>query len=424
MACSKNKIDDTVDIFNSGFLPFPKHFTTTCIHATQEPEKWKSLAIVPPIIMSSTFKQPEPIKLTGYIYGRVNNPTREALEGILKTLHGVKYATTFGSGMAATSALLALLKPGDHIICTDDVYGGTISLLSVVAVQLGMALTFVDTINTSEILAAVNQNTKLIFIETPSNPCLKLVDMQEVSKIAKKHNIMFAVDNTFATIYLQNPFDFGATICDYSVTKYINGHSDIIMGSLITNDDTIGKRLQFLQITMGAVPSPFDCSQVIRGIKTLEIRMHQHIINSLTVAKFLESHPNVDNIKHPGLPSHPQHDLAKKQMSGHSGMIALYLKGGANETETFLNALKIFIVGVSLGGYESLAQAPYFMTHGLVSEEHKKRTGIVPGLIRLSIGLEDVEDLVEDLNQALNKIGTGGDACGKVSSRCRCSTSL
>ncbi|XP_018322206.1 cystathionine gamma-lyase-like [Agrilus planipennis] len=415
---------DTIDIFNSGFLPFPKHFTTTCIHAAQEPEKWKSLAIVPPIIMSSTFKQPEPGQITGYEYGRFNNPTRETLEGIIKTLHGAKYAYIFGSGMGAFSSLLGLLKAGDNIICTEDIYGGTNKLFSEIAVPMGMTLTYVDPTNTSEFAKAVQPKTKLIWVESPTNPCLKLVDIQEVAKIAQKNNIILGVDNTFASIYLQRPLDLGATICGYSLTKYMNGHSDIIMGCMVVNDDVLGKRLQFLQMTIGAVPSPFDCSQVIRGIKTLEIRMHQHMINSLTVAKFLESHPNVDKVAHPGLPSHPQHDIAKKQMSGHSGMIALYLKGGVNEAKIFLKALKIFTVGISLGGYESLAQAPFFMTHALIPEEQRRRAGIVEGLIRMSIGLEDPEDLIADLNQALNKMTqghTGGEACGAMSNRCRCS---
>jgi len=389
---------------NNGYLPFPKGFATTAIHTGQDPDQWDSLSVVPPIVLSTTFKQFAPANPKQYEYGRSGNPSRNVLEQCLAALEGGKYGLCFSSGLGATTALLGMFKTGDHIICGDDVYGGTNRLFSKVAAPLGITTSFVDVTEIGNIEKAIKPNTKLIWIETPTNPLLKVLDIKAVSQVTKKHKILLAVDNTFLTPYLQRPLALGADLVVHSLTKYMNGHSDIIMGAIIVNDTEIHDKLRFLQNAMGIVPSPFDCSQVNRSLKTLALRMKQHNYNSLAVAKFLESHSKVTKVIHPGLPSHPQHELFKKQTSGHSGMVSFYIKGGLEESKKLLSTLKLFTLAESLGGYESLAELPSVMTHASVPEDQRRVLNITDNLIRLSVGLEDVEDLIDDLRKALDAI--------------------
>jgi len=389
---------------NNGYLPFPKGFATAAIHAGQDPDQWDSQSVVTPIVLSTTFKQHSPAQPKKYEYGRSGNPTRDVLEECLATLEGAKYGLCFASGLGAATALLGVFNTGDHIICGDDVYGGINRLFNKVATPMGITTTFVDVTNLSNIEKAIKPNTKLIWIETPTNPLLKVLDIKAVAEVAHKHKVLLAVDNTFLTPYLQRPLELGADLSVHSLTKYMNGHSDVIMGAILLNNKEVHDKLRFLQNAMGIIPSPFDCSLVIRSLKTLAVRMRQHNHSGLVVAKFLETHPKVTKVLHPGLPSHPQHELFKKQTSGHSGMVTFYIKGGLEESKKFLKAIKVFTLAESLGGYESLAELPSVMTHASVPEEQRRVLQITDNLVRLSVGLEDVEDLVEDLKQALNVV--------------------
>jgi len=384
------------------FLPEPKSFATKAIHAGQEPEQWESMSVVPPIVMSTTFKQYGPADFKKYEYGRSGNPSRDVLETCLASIENAKYGICFSSGLGATTALLGMLSAGDHMISGDDIYGGTNRLFQKVATNFGIETSFVDGTNVDNIEKAIKPNTKLIWIETPTNPTLKVIDIAAVAKITKARNIILAVDNTFLTSFLQRPLELGADLSMYSLTKYMNGHSDVIMGAAVLNDSALNEKLRFLQNAMGIVPSPFDCFQVNRSLKTLAVRMRQHTSNALVVAKFLENHSKVEKVLHPGLPSHPQHEIFKKQTSGHSGMVTFYLKGNLENSKKFLSSLKVFTLAESLGGFESLAELPSVMTHASVPPEQRKTLNITDSLIRLSVGLEDVEDLIQDLNQALN----------------------
>jgi len=384
------------------FLPEPKSFATKAIHAGQEPEQWESMSVVPPIVMSTTFKQYGPADFKKYEYGRSGNPSRDVLETCLASIENAKYGICFSSGLGATTALLGMLSAGDHMISGDDIYGGTNRLFQKVATNFGIETSFVDGTNVDNIEKSIKPNTKLIWIETPTNPTLKVIDIAAVAKITKARNIILAVDNTFLTSFLQRPLELGADLSMYSLTKYMNGHSDVIMGAAVLNDSALNEKLRFLQNAMGIVPSPFDCFQVNRSLKTLAVRMRQHTSNALVVAKFLENHSKVEKVLHPGLPSHPQHEIFKKQTSGHSGMVTFYLKGNLENSKKFLSSLKVFTLAESLGGFESLAELPSVMTHASVPPEQRKTLNITDSLIRLSVGLEDVEDLIQDLNQALN----------------------
>lgn len=385
------------------FLPEPKSFATKAIHAGQEPEQWESMSVVPPIVMSTTFKQYGPADFKKYEYGRSGNPSRDVLETCLASIENAKYGICFSSGLGATTALLGMLSAGDHMISGDDIYGGTNRLFQKVATNFGIETSFVDGTNVDNIEKAIKPNTKLIWIETPTNPTLKVIDIAAVAKITKARNIILAVDNTFLTSFLQRPLELGADLSMYSLTKYMNGHSDVIMGAAVLNDSALNEKLRFLQNAMGIVPSPFDCFQVNRSLKTLAVRMRQHTSNALVVAKFLENHSKVEKVLHPGLPSHPQHEIFKKQTSGHSGMVTFYLKGNLENSKKFLSSLKVFTLAESLGGFESLAELPSVMTHASVPPEQRKTLNITDSLIRLSVGLEDVEDLIQDLNQADRK---------------------
>lgn len=380
------------------------HFDTNAIHAGQEPEQWNSLAVVPPISLATTFKQMSPAEPRQFEYSRSGNPTRQCLEECLASLECAKYALTYASGLAATHNLTHLLTPGDHVITFDDVYGGTNRLFRNLLAPRGFELSFVDLTDIKKLKAAIQPNTKLVWLETPSNPTMKVVDIKAVCKAVKKRcKAIIAVDNTFMSAYFQKPILLGADISMHSLTKYMNGHSDVVMGCICTNDEQIHERLKFFQNAAGAVPSPFDCFLVNRGLKTLHVRMDRHMENALKVAKFLEAHPFVSKVIHPGLPSHPQYEIAQRQCSGFSGMVTFLLKGGLAEAKTFLTSLKIFTLAESLGSIESLAELPVLMTHASVPEEHRKELGITENLIRLSVGIEHCDDLIHDLDQALRK---------------------
>ncbi|XP_050362949.1 cystathionine gamma-lyase [Nymphalis io] len=388
---------------DQGFLKQKPGFATIAIHVGQDPEKWKSAAVVPPIVTSTTFKQPAPAEHTGFEYGRSGNPTRNTLEECLAALDGGKYGLTFASGLGATTTLFSLLNKGDHILSSDDIYGGTNRLFRKVAERFGIETTFVDFTNLELLEKSIKKNTKMIWIETPTNPLLKVADIAAIVKIAKGHDekIITVVDNTFLTSYLQQPLQHGADVVMYSLTKYMNGHSDVIMGAAVLNDSDLEKRLRFLQNAMGIVPSPMDCYLVNRSLKTLALRMEQHKKSSLVIANWLVKHQRITNVMHPGLPSHPQHDIARKQMTGHSGVFSFKHSGGLKESRKFLSSLKVFTLAESLGGYESLAELPSLMTHASVPEEQRAELGITDSLIRLSVGLEDIDDLIADLEQAL-----------------------
>nr|XP_033331342.1 putative cystathionine gamma-lyase 2 [Megalopta genalis] len=375
-------------------------FATKAIHAGQDPLQWTHCSVVPPIVMSTTFRQDGPGQHRGYDYTRSGNPTRDVLETCLATLENGKHGFAFSSGLGATSVLCSLLKTGDHILSGNDIYGGTNRYFQRCLITHGVEVTFVDGTDIHKITTAIKANTKMLWLETPTNPLLKVIDLKAVCEIMKTKypEIIVVVDNTFLTCCFQKPLEFGADIVLYSLTKYMNGHADVCMGAAITRRDDIAERLRFLQNALGIVPSPFDCSLVNRSLKTLELRMQQHMKNGLAVAKYLDSHPFVEKVIHPYFPSHPQQEISLKQTTGHSGMVSFYLKG---DSRKFLRSLKIFTLAESLGGFESLAELPSVMTHASVPEEMRAELGITDQLIRLSVGLETERDLLADLDQAL-----------------------
>ncbi|XP_036612012.1 cystathionine gamma-lyase [Trichosurus vulpecula] len=384
-----------------GFRPHFPHFATQAIHVGQEPEQWSSQAVVPPVSLSTTFKQKAPGQHSGFEYSRSGNPTRNCLEKAVAALDGAKYCLAFASGLAATLNITHLLKPGDHIICVDDVYGGTNRYFRRVASEMGLKVSFVDCSKLKLLDAAITPETKLVWIETPTNPLLKIIDIEGCAQVVHNHEIILVVDNTFMSAYFQRPLDLGADICMYSASKYMNGHSDVVMGLVSTNSENLYKKLSFLQNALGAIPSPFDCYLCLRGLKTLQIRMKKHFENGMAVARFLEVDPRVEEVIYAGLPSHPQYELMQRQCTGCPGMVTFYIKGELAHAEAFLKNLKIFTLAESLGGYESLAELPALMTHASVPKEDREELGISDTLIRLSVGLEDIEDLLEDLDQAL-----------------------
>ncbi|KAL5022008.1 hypothetical protein ScPMuIL_001163 [Solemya velum] len=339
----------------------------------------------------------------GFEYSRSGNPTRNCLEKCIASLEGAKYGMCFSSGLATTMALTSLWKSGDHIVSMNDLYGGTNRYFQQCAVNMGIQTTMVDCTDTAKVKAALKSNTKMVWIETPTNPTMQMVDIAAVSKVVKAEmpECLVVVDNTFMSSYFQRPLDFGADVAMHSLTKYMNGHTDVVMGAVALNDEKVADRLRFLQNALGPVPSPFDSYLVNRGLKTLHLRMREHMKNGLAVAKFLESNPRVEKVIHPGLESHPQYDLGKRQMRGYSGMVTFFVKGGKQEASEFLKNLKVFALAESLGGYESLAELPSVMTHASVPPEERVKLGITDNLIRLSVGLEDMEDLIADLDGAL-----------------------
>jgi cystathionine beta-lyase/cystathionine gamma-synthase len=340
----------------------------------------------------------------GYDYTRASNPTREILENNLADLDGGKHGICFSSGMAAVDSIMKLFKSGDHIVCSDDVYGGVSRLYNNLLVNYDLTFTYVNSSNSQEVEDAIQDNTKLIWVETPTNPLLKVTDLDAVGKIAKKHGILYGVDSTFSTPALLRPLEFGADITMHSTTKYLSGHNQIIGGILITNDDELSEKFKFIQKTVGAVPSPFDCWLTLLGIKTLSLRVARHCENAQVIAEFLEAHPKVERVTYPGLLSHPQYDIAKDQMDGFSGMISMELKGGIPAGISLMNGLELCSLAESLGAVETMITHPATMTHADVPEDERLARGLTDGLVRLSVGIEDNEDIIADLNQALDKI--------------------
>ncbi|HET7545118.1 MAG TPA: cystathionine gamma-synthase [Polyangiaceae bacterium] len=379
-------------------------FETLAVHAGYEPDPLHG-AVMPPVVMASTFAQPEPGRPLKYDYSRSGNPTRTALESALAVLEGGTRGFAFSSGCAAATTLLHSLKPGDHVISGDDVYGGTFRLFDKVMKPFGLEVSFVDLTELSQFEAAFRPTTRFVWFETPTNPTLKLADISAISAIAKARSVRVVVDNTFASPVLQRPLSLGADVVLHSTTKYINGHSDVVGGALITSDAELCERIPFLQNAIGAVPSPMDCYLVMRGLKTLPVRMRAHVAAASELAARLAAHPRVSRVHYPGLPSHPQHELAKRQMSGPGGMISLELASDLEGSRRFLRALRIFALAESLGGVESLAEHPALMTHASIPAANRAALGISDSLVRLSVGIEHVEDLWRDLETALHAAG-------------------
>jgi cystathionine beta-lyase/cystathionine gamma-synthase len=375
-------------------------FETLAVHAGYEPDPVHG-AVMPPVVLASTFAQPEPGKPLKYDYSRSGNPTRAALQGALAALEGGEHGFAFASGCAAATTLLHTLKPGDHVVSGDDVYGGTFRLFDKVMKPFGIAASFVDLTNLANLEAALTPATKFVWFETPTNPTLKLADIAAVSAVAHAHGARVVVDNTFASPVFQQPLKLGADVVLHSTTKYINGHSDVVGGALVTSNGELSERLAFLQNAIGAVPSPMDCYLVMRGIKTLPLRMRAHVAGASELARRLAAHRSVTRVHYPGLESHPQHELAKRQMSGAGGMISVELACDIEGSRRFLQALRIFALAESLGGVESLAEHPALMTHASIPAENRKALGISDSLVRLSVGIEHVEDLWHDLEAAL-----------------------
>ena len=379
-------------------------FGTKTIHAGVEPDP-STGAIMTPIFQTSTYVQKSPGDHKGYEYSRTHNPTRTALQNSIAALENGKHGLCFSSGLGAIDAIVKLFSPGDEIISSNDLYGGSYRIFTKIFAKYGIKFHFVSMDNPEDIRQYINDNTKFIWIETPTNPMMNIVDIEAVSKIAKERNILVGVDNTFATPYLQNPLDLGADLVMHSATKYLGGHSDVVMGAIVVNDDQLAEDLAFIQNACGATPGPQDCFLVLRGIKTLHVRMERHCQNGKTVAFYLKNHPKVDKVFWPGFESHPNYDVASKQMRNFGGMISFTLKGNRKEDAIkVLENLKYFVLAESLGGVESLCGHPATMTHASIPREEREKVGLSDSLIRLSVGIEDAEDLVNDITGALDKI--------------------
>lgn len=376
-------------------------FGTQAVHAGVRPDP-STGAIMTPIYQTSTYVQESPGKHQGYEYSRTQNPTRDALQESIAALENGKYGLAFASGLAAIDAIVKLLKPGDEVISTNDLYGGSYRIFKRVFEGFGIVFHFINMQDASEIEKYINEKTRLIWIETPTNPMMNVVDIEAVCKVAAMSKILVAVDNTFATPYLQRPLDMGADIVMHSVTKYLAGHSDVVMGAIVVNDDALHERLAFLQNACGAVPGPQDAFLVLRGIKTLHLRMERHCLNGKIISEYLRSHPAVDKVYWPGFSDHPNHDIAARQMKDFGGMISFSLKDDRLEAAfAVLEKFELFSLAESLGGVESLCGHPASMTHASIPKEEREKTGVKDSLIRLSIGIEDAEDLIEDLKKAL-----------------------
>lgn len=376
-------------------------FGTKAIHAGMEPDP-STGAIMTPIFQTSTYVQESPGVNKGYGYARGKNPTRSALEKNIAALENAKHGLCFSSGMGATDAVMKLLQPGDEVITGDDLYGGSYRMFTKIYEPFGIKFHFINLTDANNISKYINEKTKLIWIETPTNPTMQIVDIAACSKIAKEKNLLLVVDNTFASPYLQNPIDFGADIVMHSVTKYLGGHSDVVMGALCTNDDKLYDRLYFILNSCGANPGPMDSFLVIRGIKTLHLRMERHCTNGKKIAEYLRTHPKIEKVYWPGFEDHPNHSIAKKQMRDFGGMISFVYKGTKEETFKLASSFHVFSLAESLGGVESLINHPATMTHASIPKEEREKAGVVDSLLRLSVGVEDIEDLLEDLKQALN----------------------
>ena len=378
------------------------HFNSAVIHGGQAPDKAYG-AVMPPIYQTSTYAQTTPGGHQGFEYSRTHNPTRKALEQALASIEEGTYGLAFASGLAAMDAVLKLLQPGDEVLSTNDLYGGSYRLFTKVFEPLGLQFQFVGMQNTQTIEAAISKKTKLIWVETPTNPMMQVVDINAIATIAKEKNILLAVDNTFASPYLQQPLTLGADIVMHSATKYIGGHSDLILGSLVVNDDNLAARLAFIQNASGAVSGPMDCFLALRGIKTLAVRMQRHCENAKTIAHYLKNHPKIEKVYWPGFEDHPNHAVAKSQMKDFGGMLSFVTKGADYAAAiTIVERLELFTLAESLGGVESLAGHPASMTHASIPKHVREQSGVVDALIRLSVGIEDVQDLIADLEQAID----------------------
>jgi len=387
---------------------FQYGFSTRSIHVGEEPDLMEGASgdVVKPIHLSTTFARAESdIPTGGYEYSRSLNPTRKSLEEKLASLENAKYALAFASGLAAEATIiLSCLKHGDHVIAFDDLYGGTKRLFNNIFHDYNIKISYTDATEDNNVEQAIQPNTKLVWIETPSNPLLKICDIKKISEITKKYNLTLVVDNTFLSPFFQNPLSLGADVVVHSSTKYIGGHSDVVSGSVMVSDDHLFEKLKYRQNAVGAILSPFDSFLVMRGIKTLSLRMERHNNSAKLISEYLESHSNVSRVIYPGLSSHPQHELTNRQATGSGGIISFELEGSLTETNKFLRNLKIFALAESLGGVESLIELPAVMTHASVSSDDRKKTGISDTLIRMSVGLEDVNDLLEDLDQSFDKV--------------------
>ena len=375
-------------------------FDTLAIHAGQEPDPTTG-AIMTPVYMTSTYVQAGPGEHKGYEYSRTQNPTRKALQDCLAALEGAKHGLAFASGLAGSDMLMHMLESGDHVVVSDDVYGGTFRIFDKVFKRHGLSFSFVDLSKPETFEAAITPKTKMVWVESPTNPMLKLIDLARVAETAKKRGIISVCDNTFMTPYFQRPMDLGFDVVTHSTTKYINGHSDVVGGFVCTSNEELAQKMYFLQNAVGGVPGPMDSFLVLRGVKTLGVRMERHAQNAMKLAQWLSSHPKVQKVTYPGLENHSQHALARKQMKGFGGMMIFDIKGGLESARRFLKTVKIFACAESLGGVESLIEHPAIMTHASVPKETRELLGISDGLIRLSVGIEDAQDLIDDLEQAL-----------------------
>ena len=377
------------------------HFNSKTIHGGQQPDKGYR-AVMPPVYLTSTYAQSSPGDHQGYEYSRTHNPTRTALEASLASIENGKHGFCFGSGMAAIDAVVKLLSPGDEVISTNDLYGGSYRIFTKIFQDLGIVFHFVDMQDPANVAAKINVKTKLIWVETPTNPMMNVVDITAMSQLVADKDIYLAVDNTFASPYLQQPLSLGADIVMHSATKYLGGHSDVILGALVVRDTSLAERLSFIQNASGAVCGPLDAFLVLRGIKTLHVRMQRHCENGEKIARFLADHPAIDRVYWPGFESHPNHEVAKRQMNGFGGMISFVHQNDSLEKATqTLEKLKLFTLAESLGGVESLVGHPASMTHASIPKAEREKSGVVDGLIRLSVGIEDNDDLIADLKQAL-----------------------
>ena len=375
-------------------------FSTRAIHAGQEPDPTTG-SVMTPIYQTSTYAQAGLGEHKGYEYSRTSNPTRTALEACLASLEEGTYGLAFASGMAAETAILSLLSAGDHVISCDDTYGGTYRIFERVMRRYGVEASYVPARSVADYEKAIRPNTKMIWLESPTNPLLGLIDIRQVADLAHSRKLLVVVDNTFASPYFQQPLKLGADIVVHSTTKYINGHSDVIGGALVTNNEEVYQSIKFYQNAAGGVPGPFDCWLTLRGIKTLAVRMRQHEANALQVARFLREHPRVEKVYYPGLPSHPDHELAKRQMSGFGGMVSFQFKGSYSDVAQMVRGFRVFALAESLGGIESLVCHPASMTHGSIPKDIREARGLTDTLLRLSIGIEDIDDILSDLEQAL-----------------------
>jgi len=386
-------------------------FSTRAIHVGQDPDPTTG-AIITPIYQTSTYVQEELGKHKGYEYSRTGNPTRTALEQCLASLEDGRFGLCFASGLAAEQNVMNLLESGDHVVVGEDVYGGTYRLFERVLTRYGLTFSFVDATSLKNVEAAIKKNTKMVWLETPTNPLLNLVDIKAIADLARSKNLITVVDNTFASPYLQNPLKLGADIVVHSSTKYLGGHSDVVGGAVITSNEELHETLKYHQNAVGGVPGPMDCWLVLRGVKTLAVRMQAHERNAVEIARYLEGQAAVEKVIYPGLAHHPHHELACKQMRGFGGMVSFVVKGGIENTRKFMGAVKLFALAESLGGVESLACHPVSMTHGAIPKEDRDKRGVVDGLVRLSVGIEDIEDLIADLDHAFSKVsvlsGTAG----------------